>query len=147
MKNIFSILSITSLLLITACSKEIKVKNQLTSQNGIWKVDTVKWVKVNVNSLVDVGIGTELNAGQFQFNSNGTGSFDITIDGTLEHKDFTWSTNGSDVSIADTVSNHEEVVVYSIEHNTSSKQVWFSSETIVEPGDVYNRELKISMSL
>ena len=147
MKNLITILSITCLFLITACSKEIKVKNQLTSQNGIWKVDTVKWVKVSVNSLVDVGVGTELNAGQFQFNSNGTGSYDITIDGTLEHKDFTWTTNGSDVSIADTISNHEEVVVYNIEHNSADKQVWFSSETIVEPNDVYNRELKISMSL
>jgi len=147
MKNLITIVSLTCLFLITACSKEIKVKNQLTSQNGIWKVDTIKWVKVNVNSLVDVGVGTELNAGQFQFNSNGTGSYDITINGTLEHKDFTWATNGSDVSIADTVSNHEEVVVYNIEHNSSTKQVWFSSETIIEPNDVYNRELKISMSL
>ena len=147
MKNLVKFIPLTFLLLTLACSKEIKIKNQLTSQNGIWKVDTIKWVKVSVNSLVDVGVGTELNAGQFQFNSNGTGSYDITIDGTLEHKDFTWSTNGSDVTIADTVSNHEEVVVYSIEQNSSTKQVWFSSETIVVPGDVYNRELKISMSL
>ena len=147
MKNLIKVLSFTCIFLLCACSKEIKVKNQLSSQSGIWNVDTIKWVKVNVNSIVDVGVGTEFNAGHFQFNNNGTGSYDIIIDGIQEHKDFNWSTNGNDVSIADTISNHEEVIVYKIEHNSSSKQVWFSSETIIEPNDVYNRELKISMSL
>ena len=131
---------------LSSCSKEISITKILSSDTGSWNVDEISWTKVETGSSISAKTGKETNAGTFVFNSDGTGSYDITIDGTLEHKDFNWNANNESVSITDTIQTNTEVLVYTIKESGPNRQKWVSSETIVNTSNVYNRELIIYMS-
>ncbi|MBL4752054.1 MAG: hypothetical protein JKY52_00430 [Flavobacteriales bacterium] len=88
---------------LTGCSKDKRLENQLTSKDGVWKIDDVHWITVdqqfNPPSQV-VAEGTTVNPGIFTFHDDGSGSYEFTINGQQRTGSFTYIVKDELVSLS-----------------------------------------------
>ncbi|HEY0655799.1 MAG TPA: hypothetical protein VGD65_21840 [Chryseosolibacter sp.] len=88
---------------VLSCNKEEdpEPENNIDHVGEKWNIVSVEYSMINQNltnpsQLVQTGTAT--NAGAFYFNS-GKGSFDVTINTTNKQDYFSYTENGSDVSV------------------------------------------------
>lgn len=110
MKKTLSLMFMLALCAFLAgCNKdeEPEPENNIDHVGEKWNIVSVEYSMINqslTNPSQLVQTGTATNAGAFYFNS-GKGSFDVTIDKTNKQDYFSYSENGSDVSVTSVSQN------------------------------------------
>jgi len=134
------IMTIIAVLLLTACSKEKKIKRQLTGSWTITEVVTVTTIN-NGSPTTD----TDNSETVTTFEKDGSGTASSSGSGTNPFpKDFTWSNTDETLTIVDT--DNAITTIYDILEHSKKKMVLntTSSETI--SGDNYTYDITITMN-
>jgi hypothetical protein len=84
-----------------SCSKDKSIERQIQKNDGIWNIDNVTWSIVEQStSGQSLRSGSDANAGTFTFESDGSGKYSYTIDGTVTRSgSFTWTVDDGEASI------------------------------------------------
>ncbi|MCH8317911.1 MAG: hypothetical protein IIA88_05350 [Bacteroidetes bacterium] len=131
---------IITVLLLTACSKEKRIKRQLTGSWTITEVVTVTTVN-NGSPTTD----TDNSETVTTFEKDGSGTASSSGSGTNPFpNEFTWSNTDETLTIVDT--KNSITTIYDILEHSKKEMVLntTSSETI--SGDTYNYDITITMN-
>src|SRR5688572_2031060 len=102
MKHFFTLVTLAALLIsIQSCSKEKRLERMIYTNDGNWSITTMTYtlVATDENNTVVTLAATLENAGTFDFEKDGSGSYNFTIDGVNHAQSFGWSNSDESVSI------------------------------------------------
>ncbi|PCJ77850.1 MAG: hypothetical protein COA57_16480 [Flavobacteriales bacterium] len=134
------IMTIIAVLLLTACSKENKIKRQLA---GSWTItEVVTTTTINNGSPIT---NTDNSETVTTFEKDGSGTASSSGSGTNPFpKDFTWSNTDETLTIVDI--DNPITTIYKVIENSKKEMILnaTSSETI--SGDNYTYDITITMN-
>ena len=119
-------------MLLGACSKEKRTENLLYKHDGSWKISTLTYTYVSTdeNNFQITLSATAENAGKFEFNENGGGSYNFTLGNLIFAQNFKWTVSDESISLTQISQNidfftgniTQSVVAFSGE-KTGKKQI------------------------
>lgn len=102
MKLMGKFIFVVGLMLIAfSCSKEKKLEKTLYKKDGSWKVTSAEWQQVSQSSTSGQSIttGTSTDAGTFNFEEDGSGSYSLTFGTKTYNQTFNWTVTDEEFSI------------------------------------------------
>lgn len=93
-RNLSHLLIAVVLFVAFSCSKEKRFEHMLYKGNGEWEIVSITYTLIteDENSQTDTFSGTVENAGTFEFEKDGRGSYNFIISNTIHHEGFNWET-------------------------------------------------------
>ena len=123
--------------LLTSCSKEVKIERNLWKKGGEWNIESYDYSSVTTNSSNTININVE-NCGTMTFNKEGGGSYVINIigseSGTLTYSNtadqLTLTIDGS-TSTYDMTWEKDNITLTEATSTTANGQTTTETETYV----------------
>lgn len=83
---------------ITSCKKENRIEKNLWNKGGEWNIESLKSVQVSTNSA-DNFEETVYDYGTFEFEKDGSGNYEITVNGSNDIGTFTYSNSEDELTL------------------------------------------------
>lgn len=102
MKKVFILAFLPVLMIsIQSCSKEKRLEKALYKKDGNWNVKSAEWSQVTQSSSSGQSVvtGSSTDAGTFEFDESGSGSYSITLGTETYAQSFNWTVSEEEFSI------------------------------------------------
>jgi hypothetical protein len=83
---------------LTSCKKESRIEKNLWNKGGEWNIESVQSVQVSTNSA-DNFEETVYDYGTFEFEKDGSGNYEITVNGSNDTGTFTYSNSEDELTL------------------------------------------------